>query len=144
MIDLQKILLDKINKLDLQIASAKFDRDHSATPMESASDKSRQLAEQLMDALLDEKKKIVFLKRNISSNQNITSYSVETPTGERMFTIVHQGLGGSIVDGSTLISQDSPLALRLSHSKIGDLIDLNGQTLKINKIITETKNAVQK
>ena len=81
-IDLITLLEEKIKKLDLQIADVKFERDHSATPMESASDKSRQLAEQLMDALSDEKKVLLLLKRNSKKITDITIYSVDTPLGK--------------------------------------------------------------
>jgi hypothetical protein len=130
-IDLKKILAEKVNKLDLQIADVKFERDNSATPMESASDKSRQLAEQLMDALNDERKKLILLNRKISEFKNNKIFTIKTPLGEREFVLVPEGLGGKTVDGVTLLSEVSPLGKNLIGKKVGDIFEYNNQSFRI-------------
>ncbi|KKT46544.1 MAG: hypothetical protein UW35_C0012G0017 [Candidatus Collierbacteria bacterium GW2011_GWF2_44_15] len=67
MINLSDILDQKIAFLEKHLQSAIFERDHSATPMESHSDKSRQIAEQMIDSLNDEKKRLLSLKREIKN-----------------------------------------------------------------------------
>jgi hypothetical protein len=131
MIDLLKILNQKIDKLDLQILDVKFERDHAATPMESASDKTRQMAEQLMDALGDERKKIILLKRRIKSYRQNPVYSISTPLGERDFILVPEGLGGKTIEGVTLLSDSSPMGLKLVDKQVGDSFEYNNQPFKI-------------
>lgn len=134
MIDLKKILSEKINKLELQISDVKFERDNSATPMESGSDKSRQLAEQLMDALSDEKNKLIFLSRQTSISKAIIIYTLNTPLGERDFAIVPDGLGGISVEGVSLLSERAPLAVQLVSQKEGSEFTFNNQKITVVKI----------
>ena len=133
-IDLKEILASKIKKLEMQISDVKYERDHSATPMESASDKSRQLAEQLMDALSDEKSKLVILSRRPNISKPVIIYTLDTPLGERDFAIVPDGLGGSSSAGTSLLSEKAPLAQQLKDKKIGDTFIFNSQSITINKI----------
>lgn len=134
MIDLKKILSEKINKLELQISDVKFERDNSATPMESGSDKSRQLAEQLMDALSDEKNKLIFLSRQTCISKAIVIYTLNTPLGERDFAIVPDGLGGISVEGVSLLSERAPLAVQLVSQKEGSEFIFNNQKITVVKI----------
>lgn len=133
-IDLLSILEEKIKKLDLQIADVKFERDNSATPMESHSDKSRQLAEQLMDALIDEKKNLVLLKRRSDQLGALKIFSLSTPLGERDFALVPDGLGGKTVSGVTLISSLSPLGKILKTKKEKDVFTYNDQNFIVLKV----------
>ncbi len=54
MIDLSAILKDKVETVESSIKTAAFERDSSATPMESQHDQSRQIANQLYNSLLEE------------------------------------------------------------------------------------------
>ena len=130
MVDLSHILDQKIANLEKHLQSAIFERDHSATPMESHSDKSRQLAEQIIDSLNDEMKKLRALKSVIHKHLPIT-FVLSTPSGDRSFALVPEGLGGKTIDGVTLISEKSPLGTKLISAKTGDKIDLSGQKLII-------------
>ena len=134
MIDLQKVLNEKIQKLDSRIEDVKFERDHSATPMESASDKSRQLAEQLMDALHDERKHLVSLKRKITNLKEISVYHLITPLGERQFAIVPDGLGGGSQNDISLLSDKTPLAKELATHQSGEVFVFNSQEITIKSI----------
>lgn len=133
MIDLLPMLEEKIKKIELQISSAKFDRDNAATPMESASDKSRQLAEQLMDALTDEKSNLLFLKKRIGKITN-TIYTLSTAFGEKEYAIVPDGLGGGVASGITLVSSKSPLAQILSSKSNNEKFTFNGQEFTVLRI----------
>lgn len=144
-IDLLFILEEKIKKLDLQIADVKYERDNSATPMESHSDKSRQLAEQLMDALIDEKKNLISLKRRPDQLGTTQIFSLSTPLGERDFVLVPDGLGGKTVSGVTLISYLSPLGKILKNKKEMEFFVYNGQeftVLGIKKVESPKKRGL--
>ena len=128
MINISAVLNQKLATLEKHLQSAIFERDHSATPMESHSDKSRQLAEQQIDALCDEKNKLIALKNKISKHP-LVIYHLSTPSGERSLALVPEGLGGIIVDETTLVSDQSPLGDFLRHSKAGDKTTINGQIM---------------
>lgn len=138
MIDLNKILDQKIDILDRQIADAKFTRDHAATPTESHSDKTRQNAEQLIDSLGDAKKKLELLKFSLDKfppfkglatpNSLVT---LRTPLGVKKFLLVPEGLGGQTVDDVFLLSSASPLAKLFLNQKVGFTFDFNGGTYQI-------------
>lgn len=130
MIDLSLILDQKISLLEKHISSAVFERDHAATPMESASDKTRQLAEQKIDALRDEKDKLNSLKRSIK-NYRPKLYTLGTAQGERQFLLVPEGLGGQTFNGYTLLSINSPLGEKLLHTRQNDAVGLNGNQYTI-------------
>jgi len=129
-INFSAILDQKLASLEKHLTLAIFARDNSDTPMESHFDKSRQLAEQQIDALNDEKTRLVALKKQVSKHP-ATTYTLSTPLGERYFILVPEGLGGTTNDGTTLLSDQSPLGKILKHSKIGDKITQNGQTMTI-------------
>ena len=133
MINLSDILDQKIAFLEKHLQSAIFERDHSATPMESHSDKSRQIAEQMIDSLNDEKKRLLSLKREIKNVLPVL-FTLSTPVGDKQFSLVPKGLGGERTGDITLVSQDSPLGQKLTGSKVGDDIDLNGSTFRILNI----------
>jgi len=124
MIDLSLILDKKIANLEKHIQTAIFERNNSATPTESHSDKTRQLAEQKIDALNDEKNKLFLLKAKLKS-YTPTIFRLSSPQGERAFALVPEGLGGEVHDGLTFLSENSPLGSKLSRSNAGDKITLS-------------------
>ena len=136
-INLSAIIDQKLVSLEKHLQSAIFERDHSATPMESHSDKSRQLAEQQIDALNDEKTRLIALKNKISKHP-LVIYHLSTSSGERNLALVPEGLGGIAVDGITLVSDISPLGDILKRSKAGDKITFNGQ---IMTVVSSTANS---
>ena len=133
MIDISSLLDQKLTVLEKHLGSAIFERDHSATPMESHSDKSRQIAEQQIDALNDEKSKLTSLRNELGKYTSVY-YHVSTSSGKKTFVIVPEGLGGNIVDGVTLVSENSLLGKKLKTSKTKDTIELVGQSFRIDKI----------
>ncbi len=130
MIDIQSVLDRKLDSVEKHLQNAIFERDHSATPMESHSDKSRQLAEQMIDSLNDEKKRLVGLERNIK-NFTPTLFALTTPIGNKQYALVPEGLGGELIGEITLISQESPLGRKLKESKKGEKFSLNGKEFTI-------------
>lgn len=133
MIDLHQVLQDKRDLIDRQLAEAKFTRDHAATPTESASDKTRQNAEQFMDSLSDAKKKLKLLDLSLNklpSFNNLaalnTLATLRTPLGNKEFLLVPEGLGGQNIDGVFLLSVESPLAKSFLNQKQGYTFTFNG------------------
>ncbi len=126
MVSLQTILDERLVALDGQIAIAEFERDHSATPMESHHDKSRQLAEQLIDALRIEKNEVVSLSNIIHNPKYQLVYLLSTPLREKSIMVVPNGLGGRTFDNITLVSDTSPLGQILANQAEGNSFELNG------------------
>lgn len=133
MIDLHRILDEKLALLDRQITEAKFTRDHAATPTESHSDKTRQNAEQLMDGLSDAQRKLrllgASLKKLPSFNgqaQVNTLVTLRTPLGVKNFLLVPEGLGGQTIGDTFLLSEKTPLAKMFLGKKVGHTFTFNG------------------
>lgn len=138
MIDLTEILAKKLALLDRQIADEKFTRDHAATPTESASDKTRQNAEQMLDSLADARKKLRLLEisiKNLPPFNNLATLNalvtLRTPLGLKEFLLVPEGLGGQSVDNVFLLSVASPLAKLFLGHKIGHTFSFNGGACQI-------------
>jgi|CXWL01.1.fsa_nt_gi hypothetical protein len=138
MIDLNQVLQEKIALLDRQLASAKFTRDHAATPTESGSDKTRQNAEQLMDSLGDAKKKLKLLELALNKLPPFnhlatpnTLVTLRTPLGNKEFLLVPEGLGGRSIGSVFLLSVESPLAKSFLNQKVGYTFSFNGGAYQI-------------
>lgn len=138
MIDLKQILQGKLDLLDRQLAGAKFTRDHAATPTESASDKTRQNAEQMMDSLGDAKKKLKLLGlslnkfppfNNLASANTLAT--LRTPLGNKEFLLVPEGFGGQSIGSVFLLSIESPLAKSFRGQKVGYTFTFNGRGYQI-------------
>lgn len=138
MIDLAKVLQEKTDLLDRQLAEAKFTRDHAATPTESHSDKTRQNAEQLMDSLSDAKKSLQQLRlslaklppfKNLATLNSLVT--LHTPLGTKEFLLVPEGLGGQTIDDTFLLSVQSPLAKVFLNQKTGYTFTFNGGAYQI-------------
>jgi len=134
MIDLSAILNEKIESVERSIKKAAFDRDNSATPMESQHDQSRQIANQLYNSLLDEKRGIQQLKKRIGEFQTIYDLLNMVNGTKYRFFIVPDGLGGINVDGITLISEKTPISKIIMGKETGFEYELNGQKFKIEKV----------
>ena len=138
MIDLRQVLQDKRDLFDRQLAEEKFTRDHAATPTESASDKTRQNAEQLMDSLNDAKKKLRLLEIDLGKLPPFTNLAtvntlvtLRTPPGTKNFLLVPEGLGGQTIGDTFLLSVQSPLAKAFLNQKTGYTFTFNGGTHQI-------------
>lgn len=132
-IDLPRILTEKIALLDRRLAEAKLTRDSAATPTESASDKTRQNAEQLMDSLSDAKKRLELQKKSLKHLPPFTGLAalnslvtLKTPLGNREYFLVPEGLGGQTIDDIFLLSVESPLAKSFLNQKPGYAFIFNG------------------
>ncbi|MFZ3069133.1 MAG: hypothetical protein WA052_02335 [Microgenomates group bacterium] len=138
MIDLSSILNEKIESVENSIKHVAFERDNSATPMESQHDQTRQVANQLYNSLLEEKRSIQQLKRRIGEFQTIYDLlNLSNGTRYRFF-IVPDGLGGITIDGITLISEDTPLSKIIIGKEVGFEYELNGHKFKIEKVQNNT------
>ncbi len=134
MIDLKQKIRKEIEVIEKRIKFAAIERDESATPMESAHDQTRQIANQLYNSLLEEKKKLMEIMAGIANYQTIIQIrNLSTDTVQR-YLVVPNGLGGTQEEGVVLLSEKTPLAKNLIGRKVGAEFELNGQRLKIEKI----------
>lgn len=134
MIDLSNILNDKIEAVEVSIKRAAFERDNSATPMESQHDQTRQVANQLYNCLVDEKRSLQLLTRRLCDYHSIYHLKNLEKGVQFRFFIVPDGLGGKTVEGVTLISDKTPLSQIIIDKKEGYQYELNGQNFRIEKI----------
>lgn len=134
MIDLKKKIEKDLRSVEKQIKQATKERDESATPMESQHDQTRQIANQLYNSLLEERKKLgemMFIADKFNSVVTILNVSTGMP---QKYFIVPNGLGGTSEGDIILLSEKTPLAKTLSGRKPGSEFELNGQKLRIVKI----------
>lgn len=134
MIDLGKIIEKELKILEGRIKQAAAERDESATPTESAHDQTRQIANQLYNSLLEERKKLQELKVVARDYQTIVKILNKESGKSQRYLVVPNGMGGTQEDDVILLSEKTPLAKNISGKKDGAEFDLNGQILRIEKI----------
>jgi len=134
MIDLKQKIEKEIRSVDRQIKQTATERDESATPMESQHDQTRQVANQLYNSLLEERKKLMELRGGLSKYHSVFSMLNTVDGSTRKYFIVPNGLGGTEEEGVTLLSEKTPLAKNLSGKIVGNEFEINGQKLRIKKI----------
>jgi transcription elongation GreA/GreB family factor len=124
------------------IESAKRARDQAPSAMESHSDTTRNQNEKMIEALLGELNLLnSFLKRT-PEKQNQNKLNVEEWTyvkaglGKNVIElcIVPDGFGGQVVEGTRLISIETPLGKVLMNKEENDLFIFNNQEGKVLKI----------
>ena len=141
-INLEKIIQDRLSSLDRQIKEEIITRDLAPTPMQSGSDKTRQVAEQMIDSLHQEKKNLLNLKKSLSRfpkfNKTATLNSLVTlkshQAGEKTYLLVPEGLGGSTVNSVFLLSINSLLAQKFLNQKTGFQFNFNDISYQITSI----------
>lgn len=131
MVDLKQKISSDLEKIERQIQQTAKERDESATPMESHSDQTRQIANQLYNSLLEEKKKLLELQGQISKFNKTYSIKNLRDNSVRNYYIVPNGLGGSNLDGIYLLSNSSLLAQKIDGKEKGFEFELNGQRFVI-------------
>ena len=129
MIDLKQKIEKEIRSVDRQIKQTATERDESATPMESQHDQTRQVANQLYNSLLEERKKLMELRGGLSKYHSVFSMLNTVDGSTRKYFIVPNGLGGTEEEGGTLLSEKTP-----SGKIVGNEFEINGQKLRIKKI----------
>lgn len=134
MIDLRQKIEKEIRTVEKRIKQAATERDESATPMESKEDQTRQVANQLYNSLLEEKKKLMELKGETAKYHSVYSMLNTVDGTIRKYFIVPNGLGGTEEEGVTLLSEKTPLAKNLLGKIVGNEFEINGQKLRIVKI----------
>ncbi len=134
MIDLKKKIEKDMRSVEKQIKQAATERDESATPTESTHDQTRQIANQLYNSLLEERKKLGEIL-GLAGNYNtvVRIGNLTTGTTQKYF-VVPNGLGGTSEGDIILLSEKTPLAKTISGRKPGSEFELNGQKLRIEKI----------
>lgn len=145
MIDLPRLVENRISVIDGQIKEAKNVRDTAATPTESGSDKTRQIAEYLVDSLIGERDKLVALKNKIAGHSQFDSratlntiVTLKSSGSEVIYLLVLDGLGGFRVDNIFLLSVDSPLANAFLNQRTGYRFSFNNIDYEIISIRPNT------
>ncbi|KKS94887.1 MAG: hypothetical protein UW68_C0005G0023 [Candidatus Collierbacteria bacterium GW2011_GWB1_44_6] len=134
MIDLKQKINTDLKAIEKRIRETATERDESATPMESAHDQTRQIANQLYNSLLDERKKLRDLNAGLEKYNQIFSVQNLSEETVKKYFIVPNGLGGAMVDDVILLSEKTPLAKMLGGAPRGKVFELNGQKFRIEKI----------
>jgi len=124
----------EIRTVDKRIKQAATERDESASSMESQHDQTRQIANQLFNSLLEEKKKLMELKGETAKYHSVYTMLNTVDGSVKKYFIVPNGLGGTEEDGVTLLSEKTPLAKNLLGKITGNEFEINGQKLRIKKI----------
>lgn len=135
MVDLEKILKDRINKIEIQIQKTAKERDESATPMESASDQSRQIANQLFNSLLEEKKEFELFLPKIKKFRNIYKVEKVGSNVSMNYLIVPDGLGGQMYEEVLLVGETSPIGMILSTKKGGEEFRFNSTNYVVVEVL---------
>lgn len=120
MINLEKILKARIEKLDNQIRRAAEERDEASTPNESNHKLTRQISDQLFNSLTDERRLLVLLTPKIRHYKNV--YKVEK-IGSNVSTnyfVVPDGLGGELFEDTLLVGETSPIGMILATKNGGE------------------------
>lgn len=142
MIDLNSKINKDLAAIDRQIKQAATERDESATPMESHSDQTRQIANQLYNSLLEEKQKLLELKSVIAKYNLVWHIQNLSDKATRKYFVVPNGFGGTMLEDVMLLSEKTPLAKKISGMKVGYEFDLNGQMFRIEKVEENVRGIV--
>jgi hypothetical protein len=142
-VSLDKVLEQKLSSLDRQIKEEIIARDSAPTPMQSGSDKTRQVAEQMIDSLHQERKSLLSLKnilkkplvfeRKASLNTLVT---LNSSVGEKTYLLVPEGLGGHTINDIFLLSVKSPLAKAFLNKKESFMFGFHQTSYQILSIKT--------
>ena len=140
-IELKKILKTNIDRIDKQIKEEIITRNSAPTPIQSGSDKTRQVAEQMIDSLHQEKKDLLVIKKTLVNlpkfNQNAsvnTLVTLHSYGKEKIFLLVPEGMGGVSVDEVFLLSIKSPLVKKFIGKNLGFKFNFNNSPYKIVSI----------
>jgi hypothetical protein len=141
MINLQEILEQKLQFLQKQLKSIEEERNTAATPIESRSDQTRSLAEQLHSSLQRQFHSLKLLKSQLSSkskfNNQADIYTLVTLKSDQIYQthlLVPEGLGGDRIGQTILLSITSPLAQQFLHQTIGFQFTFNSIHYTIDSI----------
>jgi hypothetical protein len=142
MINLQEILEQKLVTLQKQLKSIQQERNSAATPIESRSDQTRSLAEQLHSSLQRQYNtlehlgpqllKIPLTLHRASLNTLVTLVSDKTI---QCYLLVPDGLGGDRVGKTILLSIASPLAQQFLNQSVGFKFTFNSVSYVIDSIV---------
>lgn len=142
--ELKKQLQLRREKLFLGIESAKKERDHAPSAIESHSDTTRSEKEKLIYALENDLQKLDEIILSVPNNLNNLDDSlivsdwryVEISLAGNILNIyiVPEGIGGEIIKDTRLLSGITPLGKIILGKKMGEKFIFNGQEGKIVKI----------
>jgi len=125
MINLERILKEKIDKIEIRISKTAEERDESSTPNESNHKLIRQISDQLYNSLVDVKHSLLHISPKIKKFKTI--FKIQKMGSENImdYFIVPDGLGGVLDEGVLLVGQSSPIAIILATKNIGDEYEFN-------------------
>lgn len=126
MIDLYRLLDQKLKSMEQSLAQIKHERDTAALPTESASDQTRSVAEQLHTSLSRDYAKLVALRHdldNLPTSTDVVSLNslvtLSHGNDKTIYLLVPEGLGGSREGGVALLAISTPLAQMILGKPIG-------------------------
>lgn len=141
MVDLDQVIATRLLTLKRGIDGAKSERDNAPSAMESHSDQTRSVAEQLHASLEREyrscaKLKGIVKRLPIFHNQADlnTIVTVSTLGVSREYLLVPEGLGGIKVGTTFLLSEKSPLAQALIGHSSGYKFIYSDQSFVLNSV----------
>lgn len=135
MIDLHQIIDQKIISLQSSMARTKHERDTSATYRDTNHDQSRSIAERFLGSLEVEYRKLEALKKQLLNLPSFhhqadinTLITIMTPSGNKDYLLVPDGLGGIKAGSIVLLSVSTPLASCFVGHSSGFKFSFNGET----------------
>jgi hypothetical protein len=134
MVNLEKILKEKIAKVEVRMANAAEERDESSTPNESNHKLTRQISDQLFNTLTDEKHSLRLILPKIKNFKNIYQVIKTGGNATTNYMIVPDGLGGILVEGTLLVGVSSPIGEILKTKSMGDEYEFNGTAYTVQNI----------
>ena len=134
MIDLKGKFEKELLLVEKRIKQAAAERDESATPTESTHDQTRQIANQLYNSLLEERKKLQGLLFEADKFNTVVEIKNITKGTNQKYLVVPNGLGGTSEGDVVLLSEKTPLAKNLLGRTVGSEFQLNDEILRIEKI----------
>lgn len=140
-INLDKLVQNHLHRIDRQIKGEIITRNSSPTPIQSSSDKTRQVAEQMIDSLYQERNKIIAIKKKLTNlpkfNQTAslnTFVTLQSKEEKKTFLLVPEGVGGISVDEVFLLSSKSPLVQNFLGKTLGFKFTFNNSAYEIVSI----------
>jgi hypothetical protein len=144
-INLNNIIDKQIKILKAHITETKRERDNAATAMESHSDQTRQIKDQLFHALEEKLQNLLKIKKSLTNKHTFsnkaelnTLVTLQSSSGISKYLLVPEGLGGLKEEDVFLLSISSPFAQNILHQKINYKFNFNQIDYLITDIIPNT------
>ena len=129
----RKYLIKQKENLLKSIDKAKDARDNAPSATESHSDTRRSQAEKLVLALEEQLKDLNMYEKQ-TDILPLRYFETQMGSGTKSFLLVPKGLGGVEMNGTRLLSEDTPLGLLLADKKEADIFEFNEQMIKVLRV----------